>query len=483
LRVLLVQPPTLSGFGLQGFMLFEPIGLESVAAALLSQHEVRLLDMRLEPGLCQELAIFKPDAVGVPASFTSDVYNTYQVLDIVREHDPRIFTFVGGVHATMMPSDFREKADAVVLGEGEMGTPELLRCWEEGRPLDNVTGLAFRRGAEWIQTPDRPLMRDLNEGPLPAHFLTAKYLPHYFMASRRPCASVETARGCPYRCNFCSVTRFFGHSYRPRSTQRVIEELKQIKCEEVFITDDNALASPAHAESLADEIKKSGIQKRYMIQVRADSAVEHRDLLLKWQEVGLEGVFIGFESITQKGLDDLSKHLKVDYVERSIETLQQMGINVMGSFMVSSESEKEDFAALRSFVKRTRVQIPVFSVLTPFPGTEIYKERAGELTTKNYELYDVLHAILPTRLELGQFYRQFIRLFISAYFSHFTPKGLAKGIGNRKGGAFLRNIWTGLRVARNNNPWALARHHRLPPGRLSERRFPKKARQVRVYKR
>jgi radical SAM superfamily enzyme YgiQ (UPF0313 family) len=303
-------------------MLFEPIGLELVAASLNLEHEVRILDMRLEPGLCQELATFKPDAVGVPASFTSDVYNTYQVLDIVREHDRRIFTFVGGVHATMMPSDFREKADAVVLGEGEVGAPELLRCREDGRPLDNVSGLAFRRGAEWIQTPDRPLMRDLKEGPLPAHFLTAKYLPHYFMASRRPCALVETARGCPYRCNFCSVTRFFGHSYRPRSPQRVVEELKQIKCEEVFITDDNALASPAHAESLAEEIKKSGLRKRYMIQVRADSAVEHRNLLLKWKEVGLEGVFIGFESITQKGLDDLSKHLKVDYVERSIETLQ-----------------------------------------------------------------------------------------------------------------------------------------------------------------
>jgi radical SAM superfamily enzyme YgiQ (UPF0313 family) len=452
-------------------MLTEPLGLELVAASLKLEHEVLLLDMRLEPSLHQTLASFKPEAVGVSACFTSDIYNAFQVLDIVKKYDPYIFTFAGGQHATMAHADFIGKADAVVLGEGELTVPELIHCREKGEPLEAVNGLAFRHNDSWVETSPRQLIRNLDESPLPARPLIWKYLPLYFITSRQPIASIETSRGCPHRCKFCSVWRFFRNTFRSRSPQRVVEELSQIESQDVLITDDSALSDPARSEILVDEIVKAGIRKRYLMQVRADSIVKYSNILTKWRNIGLESVFVGFESIDQRGLDELGKRLQVNYVEEAINTLHSLDINLMGSFIVNPDFSKEDFAVLRHFVRRMKLRSPAFSILTPLPGTVLHEERAQEITNHNYELYDLLHTTLPTRLELKEFYRQFVRLYISAYAQYLTPGGLLRPLIERRLKSHLSQASGWLRMFTDNNPWALARHHQLPPGKLSERRF------------
>jgi len=452
-------------------MLTEPLGLEMVAANLKSEHEVLLLDMRLEPSLHQKLASFKPDAVGVSACFTSDIYNAFQVLDIVKEYNPYIFTFAGGQHATMAHADFMGKADAVVLGEGELTVPELLHCWGKGEPLEAVNGLAFRRNDSWVETSPRQLIRNLDESPLPARSLIWKYLPHYFITSRQPIASIETSRGCLHRCKFCSVWRFFRNTFRSRSPQRVVEELRQIESQDVLITDDSALSDPARSESLVNEIVKAGIRKRYLMQVRADSIVKYSNILTKWRNIGLESVFVGFESINQRGLNELGKRLQVNYVEEAIDALRSLDINLMGSFIVNPDFDKEDFTALRHFVRRMKLRSPAFSILTPLPGTVLHEERAQEITNHNYELYDLLHTTLPTRLELKEFYKQFVRLYISAYAPYLSPRGLLRPLIERRLKSHLSQASGWLRMFKDNNPWALAKHHQIPPGKLSERRF------------
>jgi radical SAM superfamily enzyme YgiQ (UPF0313 family) len=470
MKVLLVQPPTHSKLGLQAFMLPEPLGLEAVAGSLIHEHEVRILDMRLDPSLRQEITSFKPDAVGVAASFTSDVYGVYHILEIIRDYDPRIKTFVGGQHATMAHRDFFGRADTVVLGEGELTTPEVLRSWEEGRPLHEVAGLAFRCEDSWVQSEPRPLTQNLDETPAPARYLTSKYHSHYFIGSRRPCASLEISRGCPYRCKFCSVWRFYRGSYRSRSPERAAQELAQIESKDVFFTDDNALAQPSSMEKLLQQVEKMGLKKHYLAQLRADSIVKCRSLLARWRNIGLETVFVGFESITQRGLDKLDKRLSVDYIKEAIKTLREFSISVMGSFVVSPDFGREDFAALRRFVSQMKLPTPIFSILTPLPGTVLYEEKAPEITSRNYELYDLLHSVLPTRLGLKKFYQEYIRLNLS-YFTSITPDRLIKRLNPWRLVAFFKEIWAVLKVLKDNHPEAMVRHHQLPPGKLSEKRF------------
>ena len=472
MKVLLVQPPSHSSLGLRAFMLTEPLGLELIAAGLQPEHEVDILDMRLEWALHQRLNSFKPDTVGVSACFTSDVYNTFRVLEIVKEHNPHTFTFVGGQHATMAYSDFWGRADAVVLGEGELTTPELIRYRQDGCNLDQVSGLALVRGDTWIKTIPRALIHNLDQRRLPARSLISKYLPHYFVTTRKPIASVETSRGCPHRCKFCSVWRFFNNTFRSRSSHNVVEELRQIESQEVLFTDDSALSDPQRSLALVKEVRAAGINKRYTMQIRADTIVKYSDILAEWRDIGLESVFVGFESINQSGLDEFGKRLKVAHVEEAIDTLRNLDINLMGSFIVNPDFSKEDFAALMRFVRKMKLRTPAFSILTPLPGTVLYEEKVHEITSHNYELYDLLHVTLPTKLGLKEFYKQFVKLYISSYSMHLTLFGLLKPLIEGRLISHLGQAREWIRMIKNNHPGALVKHHRLPPGKLSEGRFP-----------
>jgi radical SAM superfamily enzyme YgiQ (UPF0313 family) len=373
----------------------------------------------------------------------------------------------------MAHADFMGKADAVVLGEAEATVPELLHSWEEGEPLEAVNGLAFRRDESWFKTNPRKLIQNLDESPLPARCLTDKYLPHYFITSRQPVSSLETSRGCPHRCKFCAVWRFFQNTFRSRSPQMVIKELKQIESQDILITDDIALSDPLRSESLVDEIIKSRLRKRYIMQVRADSIVKYPRILTKWKDIGLESVFVGFESINQQRLDELGKCLQLNCVEEAINVLRNLNINLMASFIVNPDFDKEDFANLRHFVRRMKLRSPAFSILTPLPGTVLHEERAPEITNRNYELYDLLHTTLPTRLKLREFYRQFVRLYTSAYAQYLTPRELLRSLIEKRLGNHLSQASGWLGVFKDNNPWALVRHHQIQPGKLSESRFRK----------
>lgn len=459
MKVLLIQPPEHSRLGLQAFMLPEPLGLETVAANLIPEHEVHILDMRLESDLRAKLPSIRPDAIGVTASFTADLYNTYRVLDIVRDYNSHLRTFVGGHHATMCHSDFAKWADVVVLGEGEITAPELLRFWEQGRPLHEVAGIAFQNGDSWIQTQPRTLIKNLDESPLPARHLAAKYQEHYFHGRRRPCAYIETSRGCPYHCKFCSVWRFHQGAYRAHSPERVSQELSQVEAPHVFFTDDNFLADASRARRLLRAIRQAGISKHYIMQLRADSIIKHREVLAKWVEAGLETVFVGLESITQKRLDALGKQLSLSQIEGAIRIVRELGINLMSSFIVDPDFREEDFTNLRRFVNRMKLRLPVFSVLTPLPGTVLYEEQATELTTSNYELFDLHHAVLPTSLSLKRFYKEYVKLCIRSYLSYVSPNAVSHRLGVGSVCSFFKLVWTTLNLIKECNPHALVRNH------------------------
>jgi radical SAM superfamily enzyme YgiQ (UPF0313 family) len=168
MRVLLVQPPNHSRVGLQAIIRPEPLGLEVVAASLEAEHQVEILDARLESKLQSKLDSFRPDAVGVSSSFTPDTYEAYAVLQKAKKYNPGIRTFAGGHHATVCHSEFFGLADAVVLGEAELTVPELIRAWECGDSLDEVAGIAFSGQQGWQVTSPMPLLADLDQTPIPA---------------------------------------------------------------------------------------------------------------------------------------------------------------------------------------------------------------------------------------------------------------------------------------------------------------------------
>jgi radical SAM superfamily enzyme YgiQ (UPF0313 family) len=462
MRVLLVQPPASPRVGLGETMRVEPLALETVAGALVDEHQVEILDTRLDGDLRGCLERFRPHALGISASFTPEVYGVYQILDLLRREYPHIRTFVGGHHATQSYQDFAGKVDAVVLGEGEVTARELLRCWEEGRDLGEVAGIAYQRRGTWATTPPRPFLPDLDWRPDPARGLVARYQRYYYQGSWRPTIYVESARGCPYRCTFCSVWRFHRKSFRMRSPERVVQELMAIGSPYVVFADDNFFVDAGRAQRIARRIKEAGLRKHYWMNLRSDAVVGHAKVIEEWAEIGLCSVFIGFEAITQEGLDAFNKRLALRTNEEAIKILRGLGIKVFSSFIVDPGFGTEDFEALYRYVRHLKLDRPLFTVLTPLPGTDLYQEQYPNLTTRDYRLFDLQHAVLPTRLGLEGFYRQYTRLYRRAYLA---PGALLRLLTSEPLPSFLRllgEVWS-LRSALH--PRVFLKDHLAPaPG-------------------
>ncbi|MBC7339011.1 MAG: cobalamin B12-binding domain-containing protein [Firmicutes bacterium] len=451
-RVLLVQPRPSGGVGFGSTAVVEPLGLEAVGGALLDPrwgppHEVRLVDMLVPGDLDRALAGFRPEMCGISCGFTMDVYRARSLARRVKEARPGCFVFVGGHHASLCPEDLVvPEVDAVVVGEGEITARELVDTVARGGCLRGVPGLV-------LNTPDGPVWTEvrppasLDDLPVAARHLTASYRGRYYLGLQAPMASVETARGCPYRCTFCSVWKFYGGTVRAKSPARVAAELEQVKEEYVLITDDNFLLSVPRAEAIARELRQNRIRHRYTIQARSDTLVKHPDLLRLWKEVGLYRVFVGIEKVDDEELQALDKRNTVENNVRALDLLRRLGIAVTPSFIVDPDYTRRQFERLRAFLRRYRISAPSIAVLTPLPGTELYRKWRDRLTTTNYELFDLFHSVVPTRLKLEEFYREFTSLYRTAVRSsgYLIPNLLI----------LLRNVVTG-RVS-PGHVWRIAR--------------------------
>ncbi|HHY96235.1 MAG TPA: radical SAM protein, partial [Firmicutes bacterium] len=356
-RVLLIQPRPGGGIGFSNTAVVEPLGLEMVGAALSdprwgSPHEVKLVDLLVPGQLEEQLKRFQPQLCGISCCFTMDVYRVRQISETIKESSSTCFVFVGGHHASLSPEDFALPViDAVVVGEGEVTARALVDAYASGSPLDQVAGLALNTEAGQFFTAPRPPIASLDELPLPAHHLVAPYRKAYYLGLQKPMGSVETARGCPHRCTFCSVWKFYGGKVRVKSPQRVVEELAQVPEEYVLVTDDNFLLSVPRAEAIARELKGSRIRHRYTIQARSDTVVQHPDLMRLLKEVGLYRVFIGMEKVDDEELAQLNKKNTVENNVRALDLLRRIGVAVTPSFIVDPQYTSKQFERLRAFLR------------------------------------------------------------------------------------------------------------------------------------
>ncbi len=400
----------------------EPLGLEMVAATLEPEHEVELLDMLPGTDLDATLDRFAPDVCGLSCSFTVDVPETLQLAQAVKSRYPKTFVFVGGHHASLSPSDFAAPwVDAVVFGEGESTTPELLRALTKGDELTSVPGLILNTGRGPLTTPTRAIIPDLDSLPFPARSFVRGSLKSYHLGLRGELSSLETSRGCPYRCMFCSVWHFYQSQVRAKSPERVLAEIETIEGRNIFVTDDNFLASVPRAERIADLLLERGIKKRFIYQARTDSIARHPETIAKLREAGFVTVFVGLEKIDTEGLRSLHKGNSAENNEAALRVLRRAGVNVFGTLIVDPDYDESDFRRLRDYVRSHALVNAWFTILTPLPGTLLYDKVRETITTRKWELYDLAHAVVPTRLELDRFYTEFARLYKSTY----SPRAIA----------------------------------------------------------
>ena len=414
MKILLVEPAkaavTLGG---EDFSVYEPLALEYIAAGVAKDHDVQILDLRLENNLPRVLKEFHPDIVGITA-YTVHVNTVRRLFETIKTQNPEVLTVVGGHHATIAPGDFASPwIDLIVMGEGIFAFREIVARLERGQGFDGIPGIAFPRNGRLIKTDYSPLT-DLDIFPFPERRLTAQYRNHYYSEWMRPLASVRTSKGCPFRCSFCALWKIAGGRYLRRDPEAIVEELACIDEDYIFFADDESLVDVDRMRALARLIKGTGIDKRYFLYGRSDTITRNPDLLAQWREVGLERVFVGLEFFREQDLAFIRKGSSLDDNRRAVRILQDLGIEIYASFIVRPEFTRQDFAEFRQYCRDLDLTFASFAVLTPLPGTDFYADVKSQLITHNYDYFDFLHTVLPTELPLKEFYAEYANLYRGA---------------------------------------------------------------------
>lgn len=429
MRILLVQPsPFEPGrVGLENTIWFcEPVALTSIAA-MVPEHEVRILDMRLESELTlnRVLREFRPELVGT-TSMTTDCYQAKAVLETAKATlGAACFTIVGGHHPTLMPEDFEDPCvDALCIGEGEDTFRELVLALAGGNRdrLPDIAGLRLR-GADgaYLATAKREQARSIEAFPMPARNLIDKYRKDYFFTVAGPMASIVTSRGCSFDCNFCAIWEFYERKTRFMSAKAVVDRMEAVPEKFVFFLDDNFLTNRRRLEELVDEIERRGVKKWFGTQGRTDFIADHPDVMRRLRDAGLVMVLSGYESNEEDGLAELLKRNTVEKNKRAAEVLRELGIFSTGIFMVRQDFDEQDFDKLYAHINELGIALPLVAILTPLPGTQLYRARRHELLTEDRRLFDLLHSVLPTKLPRRRFYQRF------AEANHATWAGWKKG--------------------------------------------------------
>jgi len=348
------------------------ITLLAVAAATPEEHEITYMDEHVEPVDFDEPF----DVVGI--SFPTGLApRAYEIGDKFRSHGiPVVF---GGYHATFMPDEAIHHCDAVCIGEAELSWPEMLKDLSVG----NLKKF-YHNKEKFDLVKLKMLRRDiLKKG---AYFSTNLLL---------------AGRGCPYTCEFCSVTHFFNNTYRHRPVAHVIQEIRTMNGQLILFGDDNIVADRNFAKELFKDLIPENI--KWMSQANL-SIAEDAELLSLAVKSGCIGLFIGFESLSDKNLTEAGKGFyQVARYEELSSKLNENGIAIAGGFMFGfDQDDKSVFEKTLIFAKRLHLLTAQFTILTPFPGTPLYRrfEDEGRIIDKEWSKYDFRHVVFnPKQME------------------------------------------------------------------------------------
>lgn len=400
-KLLLILPGT-DTRGLSAVMMVEPLTLEYLAAGISDRHEVKIVDLRV-PGesLTRTISDWKPDIVGI-TGFTLHVPEMISLSRAVKDISKDIKVIVGGHHATLMPQSFMVVPTIDAIGRGECES--IMDPVLDGK-LSDVPGLIYRSNGEWVENPGEP--PPIFPKLTPAHHLIKDYSRYYHVFYMR-CVATQIARGCPYNCAFCDAHRFYHGRYQVREVASLVEEIESSPQKFVFPVDENIGVDSKFLRELAVQLSQRGIHKRYFFTIGVREILRNRELLDQWVEIGTRGFFIGFERIDDKEIAALGKKVTVRMNDEAIDYIHSRGGIVTGTFIILPTDTEDYFKRLEEYVWSRQIELPLFSILTPFPGTDIAEEYpvVGDLSK-----YDILHAVMPTSLPEAEFYRYFYHLY------------------------------------------------------------------------
>ena len=429
MNVLLLRPvPSNERFGLGPFFRIEPLGMEYIAAALEAHgHRVALADLRFTRSVAAELRAARPDLVGVAAMHALETDDVVDLVRRVRALSPDVPILVGGHTAAAYPAPFLvPETTAVVLDDGERTLPLVCDALDRRLSLATVPGLALRGAdGELVRTAGQTGTLELDEVPLPSRRHVERWRREYACLAHRPAYLVETARGCPFRCSFCSIWQLHARAVRERSIDAVCRDFASVG-DHVFVADDLFWHHPSRSLELARELRRRGVRKEWiLVQSRTDLVARHPDLLEAWRPIAKEfDIFFGLEAATDEGLDGLMKDATVDETASGVEVARAHAYGVTGNFVIDPAWHEDDFERLWAFIERHKLFQAGFTILTPLPGTAYFEEMRPMLRARKWAHFDMHHLLWEPALGPRRFFELYCQTWRRSVLNLKGRKGL-----------------------------------------------------------
>ena len=417
MRFLLIHPEiSRTKYNFKGIIENECLELEYISAILKNaNHQVYIYDGQVEEDtVSKKLVEIKPDVIYVCGRTRQENF-MLEYCQIAKEYNKNIITIIGGLHAQLCYKRmYKDYIDYILTSFNIFNILKIISPTIDNKEIE---GLCYKENNIWLKNPSVPF--DINTLPLPDRTYFYEHPSNYQYLELKHATWVRTAYCCPYRCKFCSRNKMNCGKYSYRDIKDVVSEIENIQSENIYIVDDDFLYNKDRLLTFISLVKERGIKKNYICYGRADFIASNPDIMKKLKEIGLYYVLVGLESIENSTLNSYNKKSSVDKNIASIEICNNLGINIMGMFILSLDFESKDFKELYKWIKSHNLKHVAISIFTPEIDTETYIEYKDRLITDNPSHWDYLHVVAkPSKISVKRYYFNYyillIKLFLKA---------------------------------------------------------------------
>ncbi len=385
-----------SSWGFDAVCKIPNLGIASIAGNLDENVDVATVDLVLKKKhfrkyVAKFVKSFRPGLVGL-SCMTFQYTTATKIAKLVKELDSSIKIAIGGYHPTLTYHDIVGSNDAqyidfIVRGEGEATFRELVRALDGKPDFKKIAGLSYKTSkGKFIHNKPRELLAPDEIKPPDRKDRLLKGHNMFLLAAD----SIETSRGCVFKCNFCSILHMYGNVYREFTPERVTEDIAVAKeggAKILMVTDDNLTLYPKRLIKLCEAIIEAGHNDiQYYTQAGVDGIASRPEVARKMAQAGFDGVFLGIENVSGRNLKFYNKSKILAKTRKAVKYLHDNDMIIAGGFVLGTPEDREvDFWENYKFSKELEVDYPVFQILTPYPKTKVREDLEDMGLITNYD--------------------------------------------------------------------------------------------------
>lgn len=426
-KILLATPPYHAGV-VESAGIWPPLGLVYIAGELrLQGYQVEIYDSMSRQDTMAEVRNYlrsaEYDAIGITA-ITASIVMALDMMKVSKEEHPDAVTVLGNVHGTFLYPELLEKhsdiLDFVVRGEGEITMPSLLNALNGQTPLNKVAGIAYCSESSVIATPGRKFVQDLNTLS-PAWDLLDWNLYKFFVMPNSRLGIINSSRGCPHACSFCSQQKFWERGYRELSPERFLQQLRVLRHQYgvnvVMLSDEYPTKNRERWERILDMLIAEDMDMSLLLETRVEDILRDADILWKYRKAKILHIYVGVEATNQLSLDIFKKDIKCEESQEALRLIALNGMVSECSFVLGMPDETpESIAKTLELAKHYNPDFAHFLAIAPWPYSDLYNDVKEHIREWDYSRYNLVTPIVkPKAMTLEEVNEAIIRCYKEFY--------------------------------------------------------------------